>query len=707
MQNEHSPKNWWKTIKLNLGLTSFSSIPILYNNGVLCTTDAEKCETMNAYFASQCNANYDHITNSDGNEDSPGLLNDIVLTDSSILKILKSLNMYKASGPDGINNIVLKKCAESLTYPLKLIFRKSLDDGKFPASWKIANICPIYKKGDKQMAENYRPIALLSTLSKVLERVVYNQLYEFCRLNNILTERNSGFKKTDSAINQLIYLNHLIYQGLDDGDKIAILFLDISRAFDTVWHDGLILKLKRIGIGGKLLKWLRSYLTDRKQKVVLNGFCSSLLEILAGVPQGSILGPLLFLIFSNDMCSGLSTVPFLFADDTSLVAFAKNWKDVENSLNADLNKLDAWSKQWKLKFNLNKCEYIMFGLKNNSTLNVVLQNKTLPCLNSHKHLGIVYNYKFDWSDHVDYIRRKVSKKLGLLFLARYKLNRSALARVYTSMILPVLEYGNIIYDNSSSSDLMILDRLHRRAAVICTGAISRTETAKLYSELGWVTLESRRSIAKLIFMYKLVSKLAPNYLVNLLQNLRRPETNNYSLRKKTEYAIFCGTRKFYKSFLPSTLRSWETLPADVRSIDSLSGFKKVLKTRYNTNTLGLHVLYNQLHGPYTKILTQIRLGLSNLNEHLFTYNLADNPFCAVCLDAVESTSHFLIDCPKYTVIRVNLILSLQRLLGERFSFSRKFLTQICFNGSADFNMDLNKNILMSVKTYIYESNRFV
>ena len=200
---------------------------------------------LNDYFASQCNVNSSVNSEiNDGEDDDVNLtasaceLSDVVVTDSAILKALKMLDANKASGPDGIHNIVIKNCAETIIRPLKIIFSRSLEEGIFPSIWKNANICPVYKKGDKQLVANYRPIALLSNLSKVLERLVYNELYKYCEVNNILTERNSGFKKSDSAINQLIYLNHLIYQGLDDGKKIALLFLDVSRAFDSVWHQG-------------------------------------------------------------------------------------------------------------------------------------------------------------------------------------------------------------------------------------------------------------------------------------------------------------------------------------------------------------------------------------------------------------------------------------------------------------------------------------
>ncbi|MFZ2539598.1 MAG: reverse transcriptase domain-containing protein, partial [Oscillospiraceae bacterium] len=207
--------------------------------------------------------------------------------------------------------------------------------------------------------------------------------------------------------------------------------------------------------------WIKSYLTGRKQKVVLNGAFSRLLDILAGVPQGSILGPLLFLIYINDICLDLINVPFLFADDTSLLSIGDSWDEVESSVNRDLTKLSEWSARWKLNFNVKKSEYLMLRCNNkNKLLNLILNDKQLPRVTTHKHLGIVYNDKFNWADHIDFTVRKVSKKLGILYLARNKFNRIVLMKVYYNFILPVLEYGNIIYDGSSVADLLKLDRLH-------------------------------------------------------------------------------------------------------------------------------------------------------------------------------------------------------------------------------------------------------
>ena len=179
--------------------------------------------------------------------------------------------------------------------------------GIFPNQWKTATVTAIFKKNNRQIKENYRPISLLSCISKVFEKIVFNQLYQYCTDNDILSDSNSGFRPNDSAINRLLHITDNIYKGLNEHNEILLVFLDISKAFDKVWHEGLLHKLKTIGICGHLLAWFTSYLDNRKQKVVLNGKTSSIKKLHAGVPQGSILGPLLFLIFINDISSNLAS----------------------------------------------------------------------------------------------------------------------------------------------------------------------------------------------------------------------------------------------------------------------------------------------------------------------------------------------------------------------------------------------------------------
>ena len=237
---------------------------------------------------------------------------------SEVTDILASLPLNKASGPDGISNRILKECSHSLARPLCSLFNTSLSIGKFPRQWKDANVCAVLKKGDPILPVNYRPISLLNTMEKVFERAVYKHFFNHLRDMNFFTPFQSGFRPGDSTVNQLTFLYNTFCKALDDGLEVRTVFFDISKAFDKVWHKGLLVKLQESGVHGNLLLWFRDYLSYRRQRVVISGSMSSWVFLEAGVPQGSILGPILFLIFINDIVVNIGSNVRLFADDTSL-----------------------------------------------------------------------------------------------------------------------------------------------------------------------------------------------------------------------------------------------------------------------------------------------------------------------------------------------------------------------------------------------------
>ena len=211
--------------------------------------------------------------------------------------------------------------------------------------------CSYPQKGDKQILKNYRPVSLLPVCGKIFERLIFNELFNFLLENNLISPSQSGFNPADSSINQLLSITHKIYNSFDEGLEVRSVFLDISKAFDKVWHKGLLFKLSQNGISGNLLDLLSSFLSDRKQRVLLNGQTSEWRNVTAGVPQGSILGPLLFLIYINDLSGDLSSKAKLFADDTSLFSVTHDITTSANELNNDLKKISDWAFQWKMSFN--------------------------------------------------------------------------------------------------------------------------------------------------------------------------------------------------------------------------------------------------------------------------------------------------------------------------------------------------------------------
>ena len=242
---------------------------------------------------------------------------------------------------------MIKICSQSLTLPLKIIFEHSLKKGKFPEIMKKANVVPAHKREDKMLVKNYRPISLLPIFGKMFERVTYNSLFNYFQSNRLFTPSQSGFLPGDSCIAQLLSIIHEIQTAFDENPTVDVrgVFLDLSKGFDKVWHDGIIFKLKAYGVEGKLLSLLKNYLENREQRVVLNGQTSEWRKIMSGIPQGSVLGPLLFLIYINDLLDGISSLCKIFADDTSLFSKVYDIHKSASNLNDDLEKISYWAYQ--------------------------------------------------------------------------------------------------------------------------------------------------------------------------------------------------------------------------------------------------------------------------------------------------------------------------------------------------------------------------
>ena len=393
-------------------------------------------------------------------------------------------------------------------------------------------------------------MSLLLICGKIFERLIYNSLFEFFIANELISFNQSGFKPGDSCINQLLSITHEVYKSFDDGYEVRGVFLDISKAFDKVWHNGLIYKLKQNRVSGNLLNLIIDFLEARKQRVVLNGQCSSWASVKAGVPQGSILGPLFFLIFINDLSSNLVSNPKLFADDTSLFSVVQDITLSAKNLNDDLKKINKWVFQWKMSFNPDpnkQAQEVIFSRKlnkpNHPSLNfnnmVVIQSTT------HKHLGMILDTKLDFQEHLKDKLSKISKTIGLLRKLQKILTRLPLLTIYKSFIRPHLDYGDIIYDKAyNSSFYKNLEKIQYNSALAITGAIRRTSKEKLYQELRWESLEKRRWYQKLCNFYKIFNKQSPTYLLNVIPVSSRSYFTRYvenvPFFKKFLFSFYCN-----------------------------------------------------------------------------------------------------------------------------------------------------------------------
>ena len=358
------------------------------------------------------------------------------VTAEEIDLIIRNLK-NSSSGWDELSAQILKTAKCFLIDPLVFICNLSMITGTFPDQLKIAKVLPLYKSDDPKIFSNYRPVSVLPVISKVLERIMYNRLIKYLNDNKILYAFQFGFRKNHSAAMALITLVDRISMALENGEFTLGLFLDFSKAFDTINYEIMYMKLFHYGIRGCALDWFKSYLTNRKQYVYYNGVCSSSLPVICGVPQGSILGPLLFLIYVNDIAyvsDYLFTV--MFADDTNALISHKSVIALEEICNNEIVKLLDWVNANKLSLNVKKTQYIIF--KGKKTIveerGIFVNNTRIQKTAQTKFLGVIISESLSWHQHIAFISKKVSKSIGILYRLSNFFNKASLISLYYSLI---------------------------------------------------------------------------------------------------------------------------------------------------------------------------------------------------------------------------------------------------------------------------------
>ena len=329
---------------------------------------------------------------------------------------------------------------------MSILFRNCFENQCCPKEWKKANIVPVHEKNYKQLIKNYRPLSLLPVCSKIFEKIIFNSLFKYLEDNNLLNGNHSGFRPGESCVHQLLSITHEIYKAFDANPSLEVrgVFLDLSKAFDKVWRDGLMYKLKRLGICGKYYGLMHSFLNERHQRVVLNGQCSNWSKIKAGAWQGSILGPLLFLVCINDLPEGLITNAKLFADDTSLFSVVHDSTLSSVSLNNDLLKISQWAYQWKMIFNPDvskQAQDVVFSRKGITTNHATVYFNNDPVIreNFQKHLGLFLDSKLNFSGQINQKIKKATKSINVIRKINLSSPRSSLLTIYKSFVRPHLD----------------------------------------------------------------------------------------------------------------------------------------------------------------------------------------------------------------------------------------------------------------------------
>jgi hypothetical protein len=412
------------------------------SEGHIAVDAAERCNLLNSYFSTvftveDVTIQIPELPNIFTGDQSCAL-KDISITPEVVAKVIRNLPANKAAGVDDIQGKLLVETVDTISNSLCMIFQKSLQDSVVPLDWRRANVTPIFKKGAKYLPENYRPISLTSQVCKILERIICDCIIVHLNKFNLIRDTQHGFRKGKSCLTNLLSFMHYVNRSVDDGEQVDVVYLDFQKAFDKVPHKRLINKLKAHGIEGVVLHWIQSWLQGRQQRVVLNGEASDWSDVVSGVPQGSVLGPLLFLIYINDIDSDLTSRLLKFADDTKLFRAISNQNDID-LIRADLSKLNDWSNRWLMPFNIDKCKVLHIARDVHATEYFIGDNK-LAAVTSECDLGVIVQSDLKVSLQLSKVCKTANRILGMISRTFTYKSADIVVLLYKSLVRPHLDY---------------------------------------------------------------------------------------------------------------------------------------------------------------------------------------------------------------------------------------------------------------------------
>lgn len=493
-----------------------------------------------------------------------------------VAKMIKSLPSKTSYGHDGLSNILIKYICDVIKVPFTHVVNQSFVNGVVPTSMKIAKVIPIYKAKDKKEFSNHRPISVLPVMSKILEKLVHKRLYLFLSSNNVLYQSQYGFRSSHSTNHAVTELISEIHNALDNKEVTLAVFLDLSKAFDTINHEILLKKLEYYGVRGIALDWFKNYLYERKQYVQYKSAISDTKLIECGVPQGSVLGPLLFILYTNDLPKALpNTSSILFADDTTVHKSGKNVTLLFAQMKADLAELIDWFRANKLSLNLNKTNYILFRSKSDDDfLTETLQFGTEILQRKHfvKFLGLLVDEFLEWTEQGNAIKNKIKSSLYLLSTSKNFLTIPCKKILYYSLIHSHLTQGMLLWgsqlDSKLFKSLVVLQKKSIRA--VCNKEYN-AHTRPLFKKLKLLTLTDLVKLETLKFMYSFVHSNLPQPLLKLFQ--LNSEVHGYNTRNKNNPRVnFHSFALFGKSFLKTAPSLWQTVDRDHQNSKTLKGF---------------------------------------------------------------------------------------------------------------------------------------
>ena len=586
-----NPKAFYKYI--NSKKSNKESVGPLKVNDTLVENDQTIADNLNHFFSSVFTnedlSNIPHLSNI--KDDIVPLL--LITIDKLLVKEkLLKLKPLSAPGPDGINPKVLIELADELSEPLTIIFNLSLNSGVIPEVWKSANVTPIYKKGSKSAPCNYRPVSLTCILCKVMESLLRDQMVKHLATNDLIFQSQHGFMAKKSCLTNLLEYIEKLSDLIDEGHAVDVVYLDFAKAFDKVPHARLSAVLAAHGISGKILSWVDEWLRGRVQRVVLNGKGSTWLPVTSGVPQGSVLGPTLFVIFINPIdlvMENLTGFLSKFADDTKVGRSVDSPEDCEG-LQQILNCLTDWADKWQMEFNAGKCKVIHFGRNNvrhNYTMGghapagIVLEN-----VKYEKDVGVIISEDLKPSLQCSTAAKKENAILGRMARSFSYRDKVVWVRLYKTYVRPHLEYAVQSWSPWTMADIKLLEDVQKRAVKMISGLISKNYSERL-KELSMTTLEDRRIRGDIIQTWKILhghDKVNENLWFQRLAAIAVRETrataSPYNLVQRT-----VNTELRRKMFSYRVVRPWNSLPNNIKAATSVNAVKNSYDNWMNNDNL--------------------------------------------------------------------------------------------------------------------------
>ena len=576
-----NPNGVWKYAKSKISCKS--GIPDLKKeDGSRTKTDAEKAELLNIFFKSVFTTEDSGPVPEVPEYDFKESRDDVLITADGVRQLLAGLQPGKAAGPDGLPPRILSVAANELAVPLTHLFRLTLDTGELPSEWKMAYVSPIFKKGSRMSPNNYRPVSLTCVVCKVMEKLVRKVLMDHLEENDIVTREQHGFVSGRSCITHLLEVMDSWTEVVDEGGSVDVIYTDFQKAFDSVPHRRLMRKVSACGIGGKLFRWINEFLANRTQRVVINGEKSQEGNVTSGIPQGSVLGPILFVIYINDLPANVKSQVKMFADDTKLftrVDVPNNHETMQN----DLDELVQWSNKWQLKFHPEKCGVLKLGRERETEYFMNSKDKDgnpirvkLKEVQAEKDLGVTIDKVLSFKRHVELATSKANRVIGVIRRSFDYLTPAIFVQLFKGLVRPLLEYGHCVWnpDEKNQKGLCAeVEKVQRRA----TKMLGHLKNLPYPERLRWLKLpclEHRRKRGDVIEVYKYLHGFykvsRPDF--HIARNVMRSTRGNFLKLLKPRHRL--NVRGNY--FANRVVNLWNSLPDNVVTAPSVDSFKRRL-----------------------------------------------------------------------------------------------------------------------------------